>query len=45
MPSTRIEFRVTEANASLISHRSMSSAFSPAFSSAFLAALPGVLAR
>ena len=45
MPSRRIEFSVTEANASLISQRSMSSAFSPAFSSAFCAALAGVVAR
>ena len=36
MPSMRIEFSVTEANASLISHRSMSPGCRPAFSSAFL---------
>ena len=45
IPSIRIEFSVTEANASLISHRSMSSAVRPAFSSAFCAALAGVRAR
>ena len=45
IPSMRIEFSVTEANASLISHRSMSSAFSPALSSAFCAAFAGVRAR
>jgi hypothetical protein len=45
MPRTRIEFSVTEAKASLISHRSMSSADSPAFSSAFLDAAAGVRAR
>src|ERR1700691_4157699 len=44
MPSTRIELSVTEANASLISHTSMSSAFRPALSSAFLAAEAGVRA-
>ena len=36
MPSMRIEFSVTEANASLISQRSMSPGCRPAFSSAFL---------
>ena len=45
MPSTRIEFRVTEAKASLISQRSMSSVLRPAFSSAFFAAAAGVRAR
>ena len=45
IPSIRIELSVTEANASLISHRSTSSAVSPAFSSAFWAALAGVRAR
>ena len=45
MPSMRIEFSVTEANASLISHTSMSPGCRPAFSSAFLAALAGVVAR
>ena len=45
MPSIRIEFSVTEANASLISHRSMSPGCRPAFSSASLAALAGVRAR
>src|SRR5207237_9536586 len=43
--SILIEFRVTEAKASLISQRSMSSAFSPTLASAFSAALAGVLAR
>ncbi len=41
----RIEFSVTDANASLISHRSMSSTFRPAFSSALRAATAGVRAR
>ena len=45
MPSIRIEFSVTEANASLISHRSMSSAVRPALASAAMAALAGVRAR
>ena len=45
MPSTRIEFRVTEAKASLISHRSMSSTVRPALASAFLDAAAGVRAR
>ena len=45
MPSRRIECRATEAKASLISQRSMSSAVRPAFSSAFCAALAGVVAR
>jgi hypothetical protein len=40
-----MEFSVTEANASLISHRSMSSGERPIFSSASLAALAGVRAR
>src|SRR5918911_1163914 len=44
MPSIRIECRVTEANASLISHRSMSPGCSPARSSAFMAASAGVVA-
>ena len=44
IPSMRIEFRVTEANASLISHRSMSPGCRPALSSAFSAALAGVRA-
>src|SRR5437763_181549 len=43
--STLIEFKVTDANASLISHRSMSSALRPALSSAILAALLGVRAQ
>ena len=45
MPSIRIEFSVTDANASLISHRSMSPGCRPAFSSAAFAALAGVRAR
>jgi hypothetical protein len=45
MPSIRIEFRVTEAKASLISHTSMSWALSPAFCSALVAAEAGVRAR
>ena len=45
MPSIRIEFSVTEANASLISQRSMSSALRPAFSSAPSPPLAGVRAR
>jgi hypothetical protein len=45
MPSILIEFSVTDANASLISHRSMSAALRPAFSSAFSAARAGVVAR
>src|SRR5262249_10494444 len=45
MPSIRIEFSVTEANASLISHRSMSPGCRPALSKAFFAALPGVVAN
>ncbi len=45
MPSVRIELSVTDANASLISHRSMSCAFRPAFWSALLAAEAGVRAR
>ena len=45
IPSIRIELSVTEAKASLISHRSMSSTDRPAFSSAFCAALAGVRAR
>src|SRR5436190_6925946 len=45
MPRSLIELSVTEANASLISHRSMSDACSPAFSSAFFAADAGVVAR
>ena len=44
-PSMRIELSATEANASLISNRSMSSTDSPAFSSAALVALAGVRAR
>ena len=44
-PSMRIELRATEANASLISNRSMSSTFRPAFSSAAFVAFAGVLAR
>src|SRR6478672_4219498 len=43
MPSIRIVFRVTEANASLTSHRSMSLGCRPALSSAFIAARPGVV--
>src|SRR4051812_15734797 len=45
MPSARIEFSVTDANASLISHRSTSSAVMPTLSSAFFAAADGVFAR
>src|SRR5204862_7918207 len=45
MPSSRIELSVTDANASLISHRSMSDACSPAFCSALVAAEAGVVAR
>ena len=45
MPSIRVEFSATEANASLISHRSMSPGCRPALSSAFSAALAGVRAR
>ena len=40
-----MEFSATEANASLISHRSMSPGCRPALSSAFSAALAGVRAR
>ena len=40
-PSMRIELSATEANASLISNRSMSSTDRPAFSSAFLVAFAG----
>ena len=45
IPSMRIEFKVTDAKASLISHRSMSPGCRPAFSSALRAALAGVVAR
>ena len=45
IPSTRIELSVTEANASLISQRSISSASRPTFSSALTAAPAGVRAR
>ena len=45
MPSIRIEFSATEAKASLISQRSMSSADRPTFASAASAALAGVRAR
>ena len=44
-PSMRIELSATEANASLISNRSMSSTDRPAFSSAFFVAFAGVRAR
>ena len=44
-PSIRIELSATEAKASLISKRSMSSTDSPAFSSALTVALAGVRAR
>ncbi len=44
-PSIRIELIATEAKASLISNRSMSSIFRPAFSSASLVAFAGVRAR
>jgi hypothetical protein len=44
-PSIRIEFSATDANASLISNRSMSSTPSPAFSSASSVAFAGVRAR
>ena len=44
-PSIRIEFSATDANASLISNRSMSSTLSPAFSSARSVAFAGVRAR
>jgi hypothetical protein len=45
MLSMRIEFSVTDAKASLISHRSMSPGCRPALSSALTAALAGVVAR
>ena len=45
MPSIRTEFSATEANASLISQRSISSADLPILSSACWAAFAGVLAR
>ena len=45
IPSIRTEFSVTDANASLISQRSMSPGCSPAFSSALSAAFAGVRAR
>ena len=45
MPSMRTELIATEANASLISHRSICSAVRPARSSASFAAFPGVRAR
>ena len=44
-PSIRIEFSATDANASLISHRSMSPGSMPSRSSASFAALAGVRAR
>src|SRR5215212_8543673 len=44
-PSMRIELSATEANASLISKRSMSSTDSPAFSRAAFVAFAGVRAR
>ena len=42
MPSIRIELSVTDANASLISHRSTSSALMPSLSSSVFAAVAGV---
>ena len=45
IPSIRIELIATDANASLISNRSMSSMPMPAFSSTFLVAFAGVRAR
>ncbi len=44
-PSMRIELSATDANASLLSKRSMSSTVRPAFSSAAFAAFAGVRAR
>ena len=44
-PSIRTELIATDANASLISNRSMSSSLRPAFSRAALVALAGVRAR